>query len=168
MPVYLEGGNFMKKILHSQKGLTLIEILASIVILSIVVITFFTFFINSSGYTSISSEKFQTTNLAREVSNEFKVNADVKNDLKNVIDQYNNNKSLTSISKNSFPAQYLSQDIIIQSGVLQLYVSKPDYTVLVLVNPSPESGLSTSLYKLHIEIMKNGKLLNETFTYAEY
>lgn len=49
----------------NQKGLTLVELLASIVILSIIVVTFTTFFIQSAKTTSMSSDITDATYIAQ-------------------------------------------------------------------------------------------------------
>ncbi|MFC4386282.1 prepilin-type N-terminal cleavage/methylation domain-containing protein [Gracilibacillus marinus] len=49
----------------NQKGLTLVELLASIVILSIIIVTFTTFFIQSAKTTSMSSDITDATYVAQ-------------------------------------------------------------------------------------------------------
>src|SRR4051794_9836701 len=52
--------------LKSEKGLTLIEILASITIITVVLTTFFSFFIQNHIHTTINGEKFTATQLAQQ------------------------------------------------------------------------------------------------------
>lgn len=59
----------IKKILD-EKGLTLVEVLASIVILSLIVVTFLTFFINSARTTEISEENLNVSFIAQEYMEE--------------------------------------------------------------------------------------------------
>ncbi|MCT2537941.1 type II secretion system GspH family protein [Aquibacillus koreensis] len=53
------------KLLSSSKGLTLIEILASITILSIIVVTFLTFFIQSARTNTVSEDIMDATYVAQ-------------------------------------------------------------------------------------------------------
>lgn len=59
----------MKKY-RNEKGLTLVEVLASIVILSLIVVTFLTFFINSARTTEISEENLNASFIAQEYMEE--------------------------------------------------------------------------------------------------
>ncbi len=53
--------------MKNEKGFTLVEILASMVILFIVLISFFGFFTQSALFTRINQDSLQATNLAEEV-----------------------------------------------------------------------------------------------------
>ncbi|SFO91060.1 prepilin-type N-terminal cleavage/methylation domain-containing protein [Halolactibacillus halophilus] len=59
----------MKKYCN-EKGLTLVEVLASIVILSLIVVTFLAFFINSARTTEISEENLNASFIAQEYMEE--------------------------------------------------------------------------------------------------
>ena len=52
-------------ILKSESGMTLIEVLASVVIIGIVFVTFFYFFVQDHLHTSINGEKLTATQLAQ-------------------------------------------------------------------------------------------------------
>ncbi|KAB8137490.1 hypothetical protein F9U64_09205 [Gracilibacillus oryzae] len=56
---------YKMSLLNNERGLTLAEILASILILSIIVVTFTTFFINSAKSTSASNDITDATYLAQ-------------------------------------------------------------------------------------------------------
>lgn len=56
---------------NNENGLTLIEILASIVILSIIVVTFLTFFINSARTTNVSADVIDASYLAQKEMEKF-------------------------------------------------------------------------------------------------
>lgn len=55
---------------RNEKGLTLVEVLASIVILSLIVVTFLTFFINSARTTEISQENLDASFFAQQYMEE--------------------------------------------------------------------------------------------------
>ncbi|MBM7541796.1 type IV pilus modification PilV family protein [Amphibacillus cookii] len=56
----------IKHMFTRQDGLTLVEVLASIAILSMIVVTFLTFFINSARTTKVSEDMFDASYLAQE------------------------------------------------------------------------------------------------------
>ena len=56
----------MIKKIDNEKGLTLIEVLVSITLLSIVMITFLSFFTNAFRFNSINDDSIQAMNIARE------------------------------------------------------------------------------------------------------
>ncbi|GEM00602.1 hypothetical protein HHA03_01340 [Halolactibacillus halophilus] len=60
----------MMKKYCNEKGLTLVEVLASIVILSLIVVTFLAFFINSARTTEISEENLNASFIAQEYMEE--------------------------------------------------------------------------------------------------
>jgi prepilin-type N-terminal cleavage/methylation domain-containing protein len=94
----LDGVNLMPN--QKEKGLTLIEVLASIVILGIMLITVGSFFINGTNYSDASDQKLSNVQIANNILNEYKnyhfrelknckgelINIDVKN-LLNIVDE---------------------------------------------------------------------------------
>ncbi len=52
--------------LKSEKGMTLIEILASVIIITVVLTTFFSFFIQNHIHTALNGEKYTATQLAEQ------------------------------------------------------------------------------------------------------
>lgn len=63
----------MKKQLQSENGMTLVELLAALVLLSIVLLAFFTFFTQSAKFTQHNKEKLTAVEVAEDVV------ADVRN-----------------------------------------------------------------------------------------
>jgi len=57
----------VKKHLQNEKGLTLVEILAAIVILAIVLVSFSSFFLQSAKHTKYNNEKLTAVQIAEEV-----------------------------------------------------------------------------------------------------
>jgi len=57
----------VKKYLQNEKGLTLVEILAAVVILAIVLVSFSNFFLQSAKHTKYNNEKLTAVQVAEEV-----------------------------------------------------------------------------------------------------
>lgn len=57
----------MKKYIHNDRGVTLLEILLAITLLSIVFIAFFGFFIQSAKYTQVNKEKLSAVDVAEKI-----------------------------------------------------------------------------------------------------
>lgn len=57
----------MKKILRNNEGLTLVEILAALVILGIVLVSFMSFFTQSAKFTAHNNEKLTAVQVAEEI-----------------------------------------------------------------------------------------------------
>lgn len=158
----------MKKYINNEKGVTLVELLASIVILSIILITSITFFTNSFHYNSISSNKLKATNLARETQESFKVNPDMNLELKNLLTQAKGLTGPKTFPKATFPKLKLKQDIQLDSsGTLRLSLINPNYQVLVIIDNNPVNDLTSPLYKLQVQVLENTRVLTETFSYFE-
>ena len=67
----------MKRYTNNDKGLTLVEILAAVVILSIVLVTFTNLFLHSAKHTKFNNEKLTAVQVAEDVvakvrANEYK------------------------------------------------------------------------------------------------
>ncbi|WP_153062600.1 hypothetical protein [Metasolibacillus meyeri] len=61
----------LKKIIHNEQGLSLIEVVASIIILTIILLSFFTFFISTAKTTKTSSTIFDATYYAQQEMEAF-------------------------------------------------------------------------------------------------
>jgi prepilin-type N-terminal cleavage/methylation domain-containing protein len=151
--------------LKNEKGLTLIELLASIVILSIILLSFMTFFTNSFKYNAVSSDKINTTNIAREVQEDFKVNTVKNQELKKLIRESRDLPTVTTIPKNSYPELNLSKDIKKNGLTLTLTLNKQPFTVEVVVDTNGDPNVDVLLSKMHVQVKKGTKVLSETYTY---
>jgi prepilin-type N-terminal cleavage/methylation domain-containing protein len=69
-------------IFKSEKGVTLLEVLVSITILSIVLISFITMFPQMGLMNKTNADKSQAVNTAKDLLNEWKTNPDIINALK--------------------------------------------------------------------------------------
>ena len=85
----------LRKLIKNCNGLTLVELLVTIVILSIVLVTFMSIFPQSMKLSKTTEEKLAAINIAEIVLSDFKNN--VKNDLKDYEVPYDiNGKTLLS------------------------------------------------------------------------
>lgn len=160
------AGDYLFILLKNEKGVTLIELLTSIVILSIILLSFMTFFTNSFQYNAISSDKMKATNIAREVQEDFKVNPEKNLELKNLI-TFSKTSTGTTIPKSSYPKLNLTEDIIKSSEVLTLKLMSQNFHVEVLVDTKNDPNLHSSLAKIHVKVKKGTKIVSEAFTYFE-
>lgn len=86
----------LKRYAKNESGLTLVEVLASIVILSLIVVTFLSFFINSARTTEISGDNLDASFIAQEYMEE----------IYNIV--ANNHQSLESIRTDILAIETLS------------------------------------------------------------
>jgi prepilin-type N-terminal cleavage/methylation domain-containing protein len=164
------AGDTLFHSLNDEKGVTLIELLTSIVILSIILLSFMTFFTNSFQYNAVSSDKMKATNIAREVQEDFKINPGKKQALEELI-RVSKTSVGTSIPLSPlYSALNLDQDIEKNSGILTLNL-KPEnyenYNVVVFVDTNNDPSLHSSLSKIQVQVKKGTKVLSEAFTYFE-
>ncbi|MCC3359620.1 type IV pilus modification PilV family protein, partial [Bacillus sp. REN16] len=75
-------GDCLTQSINNEKGVSLIELICSIAILTIILISFMSFFIMSAKYNGASSDKMNATNIAREVQEQFKVIEEKNEELK--------------------------------------------------------------------------------------
>ncbi len=166
-PKSTAAGDCMCKFMKSEKGVTLIELIASIAILSTILLSFMYFFINSAQYNGVSADKMNAANIAREVQNDFKEDPDKNLALKNLI-AYSRTSAATTISKASYPDFDLTQDIRRNSnGLLTLTTTNQLFTVVVEVDTASDPNVDLSLSELHVQVKKDAKLVSETYTYFE-
>lgn len=126
--------------IDTEKGLTLIEVLLSITLLSIVMITFLSFFTNAFRFNSINDDSTQAMNIAREKQALIK------------------EKSWSEITT-TFDE---TTDYYIQN------MNESEYDITLSLKKSPEDITSYyNLHLVHVEVNKDGKLLSETYTYYE-
>lgn len=158
------AGDCLFNSLNNEKGFTLIELLTSIVILSIILLSFMTFFTNSFKYNAVSSDKMKATNIAREVQEEFKVNTEKNLELKKLIKDSRSTAD-ASYLKSSYPNLNLASDISKTSGILKFTLTKQQFTAEVTVDTNSDPNVDISLSKIHVQVKKGVKVVSETFTY---
>lgn len=78
----------MKIYRHNEEGLTLVEILAALVILGIVLVSFMSFFTQSAKFTTINYEKLTAVQVAEDVISNVRENGLSSPDYKTLYPQY--------------------------------------------------------------------------------
>lgn len=139
----------------NDHGLTLIELVASITILAIVLLTFMSFFTNAFKYNSMSSTKLQSINIIHDVENCLKENPNfIKNiyEFKNPIFTDDKCKHITNFTEN----------VTLKNNAYVFSFIYLDYEVSINVMRDPEFP---SLYPSTIEVYDNDKKITESYTY---
>jgi competence protein ComGC len=159
----------MKKILSSQRGVTLIEIMAAFVVLTVIIISFMGFFTNAFKYNSMTSDQLQGVNVMRAVKSELRSSSFIK-------------KFIGRIQSNSV---VLSKDDVIYDGLGLLgdvertykeeepyYLLKLDqepYYIHIFIREDEDyKDDEISLFRMYLQVYNHSKMLSDTFTYIEY
>ena len=112
----------MEKNYLNESGLTLVEIIVSIAILSIVLVTFFSFFIQSTKYTEFNKEKLTAIQVAESVVA----------DIRNIV-------NVTELESN----YEIVDDKYVDS------MSYPPFIVEIQIVPSPISNLQEAIITIN-------------------
>lgn len=159
----------MKKI-NNQAGFTLIEVLVSIVILSIVLTTFFSFFSQSLIFSGKNEEKLVAYNLASKTLKIVELRYNNKlSSTQSKIEIYSTNdicsSDLTTIAPN------LKWDSLSPSMCYYIENQKKYYPEIVITKLETTDFTSPTLFTINIKVFNspksdvNRKLLSETFGY---
>ncbi|KGR79649.1 prepilin-type N-terminal cleavage/methylation domain-containing protein [Ureibacillus manganicus] len=128
--------------MHNEKGLTLVEVIAAIILLSIILISIFSFLLNSTRLNNMNDESIQAMNIARSTS------VEVRESSCKVV------KANTSLNGEYYTKEFLS--------------GNSEYTIKLSLNKNPESGnLQPELHLVHIQVMKEGAEVSDTYTYCK-
>lgn len=126
-----------------EKGVTLIEVLLSITLLSIVIITFLSFFSNAFRFNTINDDSIQAMNIAREQQALIK-----KLSWSEITTEF----TITP----EYPDYYIKK------------VNDDEYVIEIFIKKKKEAGdFYRELHQVHVQVTKEGKLLSETYTYHE-
>ncbi|WP_442595270.1 prepilin-type N-terminal cleavage/methylation domain-containing protein [Neobacillus sp. D3-1R] len=144
-----------------QKGFTLLEVLLSITILSIILISFFSFFPQAAKFNDTNDQKLKGVSLAKEVL----VTIQSSNSIQSFLNNVSTNPTATdTFSKNNpqYQSLKLSEDIINHTDYYQLITKTPDAKVIIKLFKSPDFNGSKALYKTEIivEILEGKKVTN--------
>ncbi|MFC0270175.1 hypothetical protein ACFFIX_01705 [Metabacillus herbersteinensis] len=168
----------MKNILSSNKGITLIEILASLLILSVILLTFLAFFTNAFNYNSINADKLKTVNIAREIETELKNHAAIRNIIINMKVGGTTSYNLSKLNP-EYSGLNLKSNIQLvtkhDTDYFELQLYDPNYNVIVYIKstqdyPDSENApiISNSLYRMIIEVYDDRNILSKTYTYFNF
>lgn len=149
----------MKKQFQNERGMTLIEILAAITILSIIFISFMLLFPQMTSFNSRTETKLITMNLAKQEL-----------------------AQIQSLHFNWPPTSDQLMEININytettnppppTGIKRLKYQKKEYQYLLdmYINPDLENEGrvdSIALHKVHLQIFSKGNVISETYGYIE-
>jgi prepilin-type N-terminal cleavage/methylation domain-containing protein len=149
----------MKENYSKQTGFTLIEVLVSIVILSIILTTFFSFFGQSLVFSGKNEEKLVAYNLAG------KTLRIVESKYKNTINQ----SLLTLDSCTNYPQEL--KDVLDNSTCSFIQNKKNYFPEIIITKQTFTEFTNPKLYLINVKIYNanklnsNRKLLSETFGY---
>ncbi|WP_066257947.1 prepilin-type N-terminal cleavage/methylation domain-containing protein [Neobacillus drentensis] len=131
----------MKKLVKNENGYTLLEILLSLSILSIVILVFFGFFIQSAKFSVQSQNKMSAGQLSQEILEKVKSNFEtVKNDIDGA-------KKLNTTGWNKLYRTSITGEYSINIGN-QIY-----YPQVKIIPAKDQNGeFSTQLYYIQVEV----------------
>ncbi|MEH7106640.1 prepilin-type N-terminal cleavage/methylation domain-containing protein [Bacillus sp. JJ1764] len=142
----------MKKNFHCQKGLTLIEVLISILILAIILLSFMGFFTQSALFTKKNEQKLDTLQIAQKIVNLVEVDITKQDLLANGIIDSNGN--------------VLNSPKTIDASTLNLLLDDtidPNYKYSAVV--SNNSSQNLIMFKIIVQDPSNLNNKSETYTY---
>lgn len=147
-------GKFKLKWRMNERGLSLVEVLASIVILSIVFMGFMAIFPQMTNFNKKTETKLETMNVARQEIVE----------IQSLV--FTNPLNESQIKSKIGPKTVKSGDNIIASYKKGDYQYEADfYTNADLGNEADPDNIA--LYKVHLKVIVDGKVNSETFGYIE-
>ncbi|AZU63512.1 prepilin-type N-terminal cleavage/methylation domain-containing protein [Neobacillus mesonae] len=150
------------ELLKNQKGVTLVEVLASIVILSIILISIMGFFPQMGLMNKQNEEKSQAINIAKEIlvgwqeSNEVKTFISQSDRIIGFTPSYvNENVNYTHFDYNKYPNYYYFE------------TDKNQYNVEIKIKKSPDKSASVlHVHQIVIKLQnKKGNIIAETYGY---
>lgn len=134
-----------KNDIRNQNGLTLIEVLASLVILGIVFVGIMTVLPQMSLFNMKTGDKLQTMNLAKQELAEIKKQERIE--------------KLAYTNVNCIDCVEFNRYVKNKNGY--------DYIVDVYLSPELEGeSTDTTLFKIHLKITKENRTISETYGYV--
>jgi prepilin-type N-terminal cleavage/methylation domain-containing protein len=158
---------------HTQKGLTLVEVLAALVILGIVFISIMTVFPQMSLFNIKTETKLDTMNIARQEMTEFVKNASGGNVSTptiiepKLINQFDVVGTVSNFHRIDDDVSSTKDDHYLYSFIARVDGGK-EFKFEILVFDQPDLSGAVSLYKtiLKIKTIEN-QLSSETYGYIE-
>ncbi|NMD70531.1 prepilin-type N-terminal cleavage/methylation domain-containing protein [Bacillus sp. DNRA2] len=156
-------------LIRSEKGVTLIEVIASITILSIVLITFFNFFPQMGFMNKQNEDKLQGINTAKLVMVKWKESDKVKAIIRNYTSSNVDPNSLNDDTLNYDYGEKINKDEDSDVDALLYTASIGDLTakIEILVDSDFDSAFKTEAHQIHVTVLNNkDKLLSESYGYV--
>lgn len=142
--------------IKNTKGLTLIEVLASIVLLSIVIISFLPLFPQISLMNTKTEDNLQAANVGKELLVELRnyKYSEFKPRVEQLISAI---ETVGPVSETKqYTGQYKSAD------------AKVTYDIIITLYTSPSvKGSIQTIYKFKIEVLQNNNILTTTYGYTK-
>jgi prepilin-type N-terminal cleavage/methylation domain-containing protein len=148
----------MKKNFQGQEGLTLIEVLVSVVLLSIILTSFLGFFTQSAIFNKKNNEKLDTIQTAQKIKNQVNINI-TKNILINdrIIDSTGNIITNPPKLNDSYLKKYFDPQTTYNYWV-ELMNSN-------IRNPTTKSSINLIQFKIIVQDQKDNNRQSVTYTY---
>ncbi|UFT99117.1 type II secretion system GspH family protein [Radiobacillus kanasensis] len=169
--------------MKGQKGFTLVELLATIAILSVVIVSFMWIITHAFQFNNINSDELQATNIVREKQALFKENESKHTALQQFITNVTPTAEQEDFlaSRPEYAALNLTESIQLtfrmesdqsgNTGEVPYYLLKMQdgsYIIHVYVRKDPDTQTNPMLYRLYIQTFKDSNLLSDTYTYLKY
>jgi len=150
---------------HTQKGLTLVEVLAALVILGIVFIGFMTIFPQMSLVNEKTETKLDTMNLAREEMAKLTGQTYTQTDLVNLTGAFT---SILNGGNNNEPYTVTKISETTETNIYEVKNINSDFIYNVNVQKVQELEGTISLFKVTLQIYTGGTNPNsETYGYLQ-
>jgi prepilin-type N-terminal cleavage/methylation domain-containing protein len=155
---------YMRKLLRSQNGVSLVEILAALTILGIIFVSFLSFFPQASKSTNKTGEMLTAVNLAKEKLVTVQKDSNIKLLLKTA------SPSSSLLSRVNYPNLKLKEDIATTNSQYELLSQDSVYEIKIVIDKSYQSfgtlQVSDRLFKVYILVSnKKGEKVSDLFGY---
>ncbi|OLS41521.1 prepilin-type N-terminal cleavage/methylation domain-containing protein [Bacillus sp. MRMR6] len=153
------------KLLNNEEGVTLVEVLASITLLSIVLISMMGIFPQMGMLNNHNEDKAQAINIVKEVLIDWQDAAEVKAFIK----EKNHTVGFTPIAGNDKVAYTNFYYDVPDSGFYYFETTKAQYDVKIKIKKSPKINASTTQVNQIIVQLFNerGNIISETYGYVK-
>ncbi|MGG3798291.1 prepilin-type N-terminal cleavage/methylation domain-containing protein [Metabacillus fastidiosus] len=173
----------MKRKILNNSGITLLELVVSIAILSIILITFAGLFMNAFKYNAMSGDKLQSVNLAQEYASKIK-EEEWKEDFKLFISEINISteeplpdykrtkdfylEKMEEKRENNLYSNLVAFNYDGEFYSMELHENKT--IIFIRIKAKPEFFTDKRLYSVNIEVKKTetDKMPSKTYLYYEY
>nr|WP_263325548.1 prepilin-type N-terminal cleavage/methylation domain-containing protein [Neobacillus sp. Marseille-Q6967] len=159
------------KIIKEEKGVTLLEVLLAMTILSIVLISILNLYPQMGFVNKQNQDKAQAINIAKEILIDWQESRKVKSFL-----QINPTNQVSQIGSVFPPNQVNERDYYTEfkpnpSGTDYIFITKRNnFDVTIKINKSPRSEETSQVYKAHlivVQVKKGNTTTSETYGYVK-
>jgi type II secretory pathway pseudopilin PulG len=151
---------YKNKIKSCEKGITLVEVLASITLLSIVLITALSIFPQMGRVNMLNETKAQATNIAKEVLISWKDSNEVKVFIINPAQTAGFVSTNSSIDYTNFTSDY---------NYYYFETTRDEYDVKITIKKDPDKqSIKSSVHHILVELFNSkGNKVGESFGYIK-